>query len=78
MIVIEHRVGPKRRSYIFEPDDPVFINRQSRDFPSSLFEFDTNAGNRRMLDRRRDDVAAMSRCRFTQTADGEVVCFSAA
>src|SRR5689334_9578649 len=81
LVIREHQrdqscVRPERVTQIVELHDAVCINRQTRNFPSALFQFQTNACDRRMLDCRSDDVPAVRS--LAQSTDCEVVCLCAA
>jgi len=49
-----------------------------RGFPSALFQAMDAAANRRMLDRRSDDVPAVGLGSFAEPANRQIVCFGAA
>src|SRR5687767_11151986 len=74
----ENRVRPDGGVQVFESDDAVVVNGQSRDFPTPFFKGIANASHRWMFNGGGNYVAPLcGRC-FAKTANGEVVRFSAA
>src|ERR1044071_7330847 len=73
----QHGVGTEGVNQIIRVHDAVPVNRQARDFPTSLFQSSANTHHRWMLDSGSDDVPAMSDRSLAQAANRKVVCFSA-
>src|SRR6185503_14906335 len=78
LIVRQHHcnkdcIGSKRCGDVFASYDSISINRQTRNFPASFFQFSTNTSDRRMFNRGGDDVSPMRGRGFANTSNGKVV-----
>jgi len=83
LIVGEHygnqnRVRPERGAHVVNAHDAVVINRQTRDFPSALFQRVADAAHRRMLNGRSDNVATLIGGDFRDAANRKVIGLRAA